>query len=142
MVLGEGLNRIRSVLLHHGLYLVLIAVTVIVFAAAALEVVFESHSHGPIAIHNFGNALWWAVVTVTTVGYGDKVPTSGAGKFVAVGLMLTGIGLVGFLTATVASFFVQEQHKTELAEIKGQLHEIRELLANEKPGGTTSEVVE
>lgn len=139
VVLGEGLNRIRSVLLHHGLYLVLIAVTVIVFASAALEVVFESHSHGPTAIHNFGDALWWAVVTITTVGYGDKVPTSGAGEFVAVALMLTGIGLVGFLTATVASFFVQEQHKTELAEMKAQLQEIRELLVSERADGVTPE---
>jgi voltage-gated potassium channel len=81
-------------------------------------------------------------VTVTTVGDGDKVPTSGAGKFVAVALMLTGIGLVGFLTATVASFFVQGQHKTELAGMKAQLQEIRELLVNERQDGVTSEAAE
>jgi voltage-gated potassium channel len=93
--------------------------------SAALEVSFEPHSTSPTAIHDFGDALWWAVVTVTTVGYGDKLPVTGAGKFVAVALMLTGIGLVGVLTATVASFFVQQQH----SEMKSQLLEIRELLA-------------
>jgi len=55
--------------------------------------------------------------------------TTGAGKVVATGLMLTGIGLVGALTATIASLFVQQQHTEELAEIEAQLREIRNLLA-------------
>jgi voltage-gated potassium channel len=104
-------------------------VSAIVFAGAALEVFFERHAVGPTAIHSYGDALWWAVVTVTTVGYGDKIPMTGAGRVVATGLMLTGIGLVGALTATIASLFVQQQHTQELAEIKAQLREIRSLLA-------------
>jgi voltage-gated potassium channel len=108
----------------------LLTVVIIVFAAAGLEVVFERHSPGTGGIHNFGDALWWAVVTVTTVGYGDKVVMTGAGRWVATALMFTGIGLVGALTATIASFFVQEQHSAELAELKAQLQEIRELLAD------------
>jgi voltage-gated potassium channel len=87
----------------------------------------------------FGDALWWAVVTVTTVGYGDKIPVTGAGKVVAVALMLTGIGLVGVLTATVASFFVQQQHSSELAELKVQLQEIRDLLAPTPEGATETD---
>jgi voltage-gated potassium channel len=47
-------------------------------------------------------------VTVTTVGYGDRFPVTGGGRTIAVILMLVGIGLIGVLTATVASFFVQE----------------------------------
>lgn len=133
LVLGAGLRRARSVLAHHGLQYVLLAVAVIVFASAALEVTFERHAVGPTAIHNFGEALWWAMVTVTTVGYGDKVPMTGAGKFVAVALMFTGIGLVGVLTATVASFFVQQQNSEELAAMKEQLQEIRDLLVTASP---------
>ncbi len=83
---------------------------------AGLKVYFERHAVGPTAIHSYGDALWWAVVTVTTVGYGDKIPMTGAGRVLATGLMLTGIGLVGALTATVASLFVQQQHTEELAE--------------------------
>jgi voltage-gated potassium channel len=131
VVLGGTLKRARAVLAHHGLQYVLLAVATIVFAAAGLEMHFESHSVGSGAIHSFGDALWWAIVTVTTVGYGDKIPMTGAGKWVATVLMFTGIGLVGFLTATVASFFVQEQHASELAQIKAQLAEIRELIASQ-----------
>ena len=128
LVLGGSLRRIRDVLTHHGLHFVLLAVSIIVFAGSGLELVFEKHSSGPAAIHNFGDALWWAVVTTTTVGYGDRLPMTGAGKVVAVVLMLTGIGLVGVLTATVASYFVQQQHSEEMAEMKAQLQEIRDLL--------------
>ena len=130
LVLGGGLKRARSLFAHHGLQFVLLVVGVLVFAGAGLEVVFERHTPGPTAIHNFGDALWWAIVTVTTVGYGDKIPMTGAGRWVATALMLTGIGLVGTLTATIASFFVQEQHSVELAEMKAQLQEIRELLVS------------
>jgi len=133
VVLSVGLRRGRAVLAHHGLQYVLLAVTVIVFASAALEVTFERHSMSPKAIHDFGSAIWWAIVTVTTVGYGDKVPMTGPGKFVAVALMLTGIGLIGVLTATVASFFVQQQHSGEFEAMKGQLQEIREMLFSVLP---------
>jgi voltage-gated potassium channel len=132
LVLGNGLRRARAMFTHHGLHFVLLAVVAIIFAAAGLELVFEQHSVGPTAIHNFGDAIWWALVTVTTVGYGDKVPMTGGGKWVATALMFTGIGLVGALTATIASFFVQEQNSTELAELKAQLAEIRDLLTSEK----------
>jgi voltage-gated potassium channel len=136
IVLGNSLRRARAMLTHHGLHFVLLAVVVIIFAAAGLELVFEQYSTGSTAIHNFGDALWWAVVTVTTVGYGDKVPMTGGGKWVATALMFTGIGLVGTVTATIASFFVQEQRSEELAEVKAQLAEIRELLVSQKAEGS------
>ncbi|WP_203657138.1 ion channel [Demequina activiva] len=58
------------------------------------------------AIDNFGDALWWAIVTVTTVGYGDFSPVSITGRIVAVIMMLLGIALIGVVTASVAAWFV------------------------------------
>jgi biopolymer transport protein ExbB/TolQ len=57
---------------------------------------------------------------------------TGGGKWIATALMFTGIGLVGALTATIASFFVQEQHSAEMAELKAQLTEIRDLIASQR----------
>lgn len=116
-VLSDGLKRARAMLTHHNLHYVLLSVAVIVFASAGLEVAFEVHARGT-NIHGFADALWWAVVTVTTVGYGDKYPVTGVGRGVAVVLMLVGIGLIGILTATVASFFVQENADDQSADLK------------------------
>lgn len=126
-VLGDGFKRTKAMLTYHGLHFVLMSVAAIVFAGAAIEVVLERHASGS-TIHNYGDGLWWAIVTVTTVGYGDRFPVTAPGKYVAVFLMLTGIGLVGFLTATIASFFVKEQHSDELDEVKATLNRVLHLL--------------
>ena len=91
---GERPRRARSLFTHRGLHFVLLAVLVIVFVLAAFEFGFEQNAHGS-NIHNYGDALWWAIVTVTTVGYGDKYPVTAGGRGVAVVLMLVGIGSSG-----------------------------------------------
>ncbi|MEN8705063.1 MAG: potassium channel family protein [Nocardioides marinisabuli] len=55
---------------------------------------------------SYGDSLWWAATTVTTVGYGDHYPVTTEGRFVAVALMLVGIGLVGAVTASVATWIL------------------------------------
>ena len=62
--------------------------------------------------------MWWAIVTVTTVGYGDRYPVTAGGRTVAVILMLVGIGLIGVLTATVASVFIKEHTDANKEEFK------------------------
>lgn len=59
-------------------------------------------------ISTAGDALWWAFVTITTVGYGDLYPVTLEGRLVAVILMTTGVGLFGIFTAFVASWFVKD----------------------------------
>lgn len=59
------------------------------------------------AIAGFGDALWWSFVTTTTVGYGDISPASALGRAIAVVLMLTGIGTLGMLTGSIATFFLR-----------------------------------
>ncbi len=55
---------------------------------------------------SLGSGLWWAVQTVTTVGYGDHVPTTTAGQIVAALVMLLGIGFITVITASITSGFV------------------------------------
>jgi len=76
-------------------------------AGAWLVLLFEENAKDS-NIHNYPDALWWAIVTVTTVGYGDRYPSTTGGRVVAGVLMLVGIGLIGVLTATVASLFIKE----------------------------------
>jgi voltage-gated potassium channel len=64
-------------------------------------------------IKNFGDGIWWAITTVTTVGYGDRYPTTTEGRFLAVALMIMGISLMGVITASVAAWFVKMGDKNE-----------------------------
>ena len=85
-----------------------VAVTaVFVSYIAAVQITISERSVEGSNIKTFGDGLWWAVTTVTTVGYGDKFPTTTEGRILAVMLMLVGISLVGVITASVASWFVR-----------------------------------
>jgi voltage-gated potassium channel len=105
--LGTGFGHARAVIGRRGLHYVVGLVIAIMFVAAGLEVAFEAHANGS-TIHSYGGALWWAVVTVTSVGYGDQYPVTVAGRAVAVVLMITGIALFGVVAASIASYFVEQ----------------------------------
>jgi voltage-gated potassium channel len=78
-----------------------VASTVITLAAGLLMTVVDRENFPSV-----GSGLWWAVQTVTTVGYGDHVPTTVAGRLVAAGVMLFGIGFLTVITAAITSTFV------------------------------------
>ena len=81
---------------------------------AAVQITISERDLEGSNIKTFSDGLWWAVTTVTTVGYGDRFPTTPEGRILAVMLMLVGISLVGVITASVASWFVrlsQEESK-------------------------------
>ena len=77
---------------------------------AALAVLDVERSSPDANISDFGDAIWWAVTTMTTVGYGDHYPVTSVGRVVAFGLMLGGIALLGTVTATLASWLVESVH--------------------------------
>jgi len=74
---------------------------------AAVQITISERGVEGSNIKSFSDGLWWAVTTVTTVGYGDRYPTTTEGRFLAVLLMITGISLVGVITASVAAWFVK-----------------------------------
>ncbi|MFF4252187.1 potassium channel family protein [Streptomyces sp. NPDC001663] len=86
-------------------------------------------------IRTLGDAVWWSFTTMTTVGYGDHAPTTGLGRMIAVGLMLSGIALLGVVTANIAAWFisrfemddVEERRQTEA--IEALTEEVRALRA-------------
>jgi voltage-gated potassium channel len=148
LLFQEGTLRVEAVLKHHSLFRVLIAATATLFLGAWLVLLFEENAKAS-NIHTYPDALWWAIVTVTTVGYGDRFPVSPGGRAVAVVLMLVGIGLIGVLTATVASVFIKEHtddNKEELkkshADLGQQLSVISDRLADveRRLGATPAEV--
>lgn len=75
---------------------------------AASLAVLDAERATDSAINTMGDALWWAFVTVTTVGYGDLTPATGVGRTLAVFLMLGGIALLGVVTGTLASWIVEK----------------------------------
>jgi voltage-gated potassium channel len=74
---------------------------------AALAVLDVERSSIDANITDFGDAMWWAITTMTTVGYGDHYPVTAVGRLVAFGLMIGGIALLGTVTATLASWLVE-----------------------------------
>jgi voltage-gated potassium channel len=99
---------IRALLRYRTFGVIGIASLASVALAAALVYAAERGADGP--IQTFPDALWWAMATITTVGYGDVYPKTSMGRGVAAFLMVIGVGLFGLLTARVAAFFVQSDH--------------------------------
>ena len=74
---------------------------------AGIEITMTERGEPGATIQNVGDGFWWAITTLTTVGYGDIYPTTTDGRFIAVGLMVTGICVLGVISATVAAWFVK-----------------------------------
>jgi voltage-gated potassium channel len=97
-------------------------------AFCAALAVLDAERRSPEAnITDFGDAMWWAVTTMTTVGYGDRYPTTGPGRLVAFGLMVAGIALLGTVTATLASWLVDRVSSGEEREVSDLRTEIEVL---------------
>lgn len=90
-------------------------------------------------IETFGDAVWWSMVTMATVGYGDYVPVTTNGRIIAVGVMVVGISLLGLVGASVASAVIsrlsgkaqegQDEVKADVNELRAEIAALREALA-------------
>ena len=103
-------------------------VTAIVAFCASLAVLDAERHAENASITTFGDALWWTLTTMSTVGYGDRYPVTGEGRLVAGLLMVGGIALLGVITGTIASWLVEKLRGVEEAELE-TAQELRNLRA-------------
>ena len=104
----------------------------------ALAVLDAERQQVGTTINSFGKAVWWAITTVTTVGYGNLYPLTVTGRVVAVLLMMGGITLIGVVTGSLASWIVQRVSETDTAaqvataaqidELRGEIRDLAEQL--------------
>ena len=109
---------------------VLVIAIVLVLVAGALERIVE-----PDTFTSIGVAYWWAVATVTTVGYGDVVPEDPAGRVVAAMLMLTGLALIPTLTSVIVSTLIakhRQEDQERLEEMMARLEEHLDRIERER----------
>ena len=132
-------RRLESMLARattpRGAGVVIATVTTSITVAAGLLMTVVDRANFP----SLGSGLWWAVQTVTTVGYGDDVPKTVAGQLLAALVMLLGIGFLTVITAAITSTFVSRARQTlsdpdnptaeELREINERLERIEAALA-------------
>ena len=119
---GKLERKISRFLRTNGLiYILYVNIFIVLVGSSILSVVEEK---------SFSDSLWWALVTVTTVGYGDIVPISLFGKWLAVLLMLVGIGTIGMLTSALTNFFVKDNsdEQIKLDKLQDELSSQRMLL--------------
>lgn len=136
------LGRGTGTMLRGRVVLYTVGATVLTVFIAALAVLDAERGVGN--IKTFGDAVWWAFVTITTVGYGDFYPVTIAGRCVAVGLMVGGLALIGVVTATLASWIVERvsdqsaakanvASERQVEELRAELGELKEMIRELRP---------
>ncbi|MFT8637401.1 MAG: ion channel [Pseudoclavibacter sp.] len=102
------LHRTGSMALRGRITVYVVGSVVMLIIVGSLAVLDAEQNAHDAEITNIWQALWWAFVTITTVGYGDLAPVTTQGRLIAVGLMIGGVSLIGVVGATFASWIVQE----------------------------------
>lgn len=129
-------ERAQSALLSVSLFIIL------VLEAGSSLIVAVEHQNPDANITTGGDALWWAFVTITTVGYGDEYPITPIGRVIGILVMIAGVGLFGVFTGFLANFFLTPRRKrkqvsqankkaeleTKLAKISKEIEEIKGIL--------------
>lgn len=113
-------GRLERFLKINGLLYYLYTSIIVILITSSLYCISENVS--------FSTALWWSIVTSTTVGYGDISPTTFIGKLAAVINMLIGIGMIGMLTSSITGYFTKSSDNDEIAILKKQNEQLAKKL--------------
>ena len=144
----NGKQLVEDVINNRGQYaaaVTLLLAFIVLIVASVLELFFEAAS-AEANITTGGDALWWTIVTITTVGYGDKYPLTAGGRVTAVFVMIAGVGIIGSLAGILSSILVPPPTpadsvsspsierelaavRSELAAVRSELAAVREALA-------------
>ena len=108
---------------RNAAYVMIVLTVGIVLVGGVVVWVFDSRD-----FPDLGGALWYTLQTVTTVGYGDKVPTEGIGRFVGASVMVVAVALIAILTASITSTFVEAAQRRHRAGVEAQERDSAEAL--------------
>ena len=125
----RGLHAIQHCLGRESLVYVAGLTILLTVAGGALLTALEPDT----VKQSIMGGIWWAVVTVTTVGYGDIAPATTGGRLVAVVLMLCGLGLLSTLAASISAYFVSVDGEAEIKQLNERLGRIERLLEQQNP---------
>lgn len=114
--LKRFLGQRYNISAEHGKFIIRFAIVCLVIVmllilSAFLVWLFEHRSSNALAIGSFWDGIWWAIVTIATVGYGDKVPLTQPGRLVGMILIVMGFTLLSVFTGLIASLFVEDRMK-------------------------------
>lgn len=119
-----------------------VLVSIILVAAGSITVLQFEAPEPASNIKTAEDAVWWAVVTITTVGYGDRFPVTAEGRMTAMLLMVAGAGLLGTFSGFVAAWFLSpgaDKRENELSQLRQEVSELKQLLLKVHGGGSSGQ---
>jgi voltage-gated potassium channel len=120
VILLRALQAQRRITSGDALKIASLVTVAVVVVAGAAQSIFAAEDFG-----SLWDGVWWAITTMTTVGYGDIYPKTTTGRLIGVVVMLVGIAVVSVLTAAIASRFVRDERESETTEILQVLHQLQ-----------------
>jgi voltage-gated potassium channel len=115
-------------ILSYGLHYATVVGAVVFFSLTGLALLFERDAAGA-NIHTYGDAIWWGIATITTVGYGDRFPVTTEGRAISIFIMILGISLFSLITASIAAKFVRPSVEREEATLEDVLARLEQMEA-------------
>ena len=123
-VTARAIEALRIILWRRGMFFLAGISVFIIFAGGTCLTLLEPQT----VKGGVGDGVWWAIVTAATVGYGDIAPTTLAGRVIAVVLMLTGVGLISTLAASITAYFLGTEENAGMVELRERMARIEGLL--------------